>query len=321
MRLSLTDQKHLTVLLHGLWTALVLMAAMLLLAPVAKAEGGTVDDTSSIHSSVLGQAVKYTIYLPPDYQRSTRSYPVLYMMHGGDDGRYNDWFVQDNLGNLLDRLISEGAIAPMIVITPDGLRNPQNKYATYFMNDADGKFQWETMFITEFIPAMQKQYRILDDKRFRAMGGLSMGGFASLMYAFKYPDLFSVAAVMSAAVRTDEQIVQMDAAGYERRYGHAWGEGLSGEQRLNAQYHRKNVLDLLKSTPPEDIRKTRYYLDVGTDDPFFLGNVLLHLELNKRGVPHQFQTRPGAHNYDFWVPGSEPLLKFVGRTFQERKAQ
>lgn len=321
MQLNPTHQKRLIQGLQGLWMALILLAACVWLAPAAKADGGTVDDTSSINSQVLGQAVKYTVYLPPDYQRSTRSYPVLYMMHGGDDGRYNDWFVQDNLGNLLDRLITEGAIPAMIVITPDGLRNPQNQYATYFMDDADGKFRWETMFITEFIPAMQTHYRILDDKRFRAMGGLSMGGFASLMYAFKYPDLFSVAAVMSAAVRTDEQIVQMDAPGYARRYGHAWGEGLSGEQRLNAQYHHKNVLDLLKSTPLADVKKTRYYLDVGTDDPFFQGNSLLHLALNKLGVPHQFHARPGAHNYDFWVPGSEPLLRFVGLTFEERNAQ
>ncbi|WP_395607850.1 alpha/beta hydrolase [Pseudomonas sp. B22129] len=307
--------------LNTLCRALVLFASLMLTGLAAHAETGSVDDTASIASKTLGQAVKYTVYLPPDYSHSTRSYPVLYMMHGGDDGRYNDWFVQDNLGALLDRLITEGAIPAMIVITPDGLRNPENKYATYFMNDADGKFQWETMFIHEFIPAMQKRYRILDDKRFRAMGGLSMGGFASLMYAFKYPDLFSAAAVMSAAVRTDEQITQMDAAGYERRYGHAWGEGLSGEQRLNAQYHQKNVLDVLKHTPVDDLRKTRYYLDVGTNDPFFLGNALLHLEMNKLGIAHRFQTRPGAHNYDFWVPGSEPLLRFVGLNFQERNVQ
>ncbi|HCT06292.1 MAG TPA: hypothetical protein DIW86_13090 [Pseudomonas sp.] len=307
--------------LHRFWASLAVLTALALVTPAASADTGTVDDTASIKSSILGQNVKYTLYLPPDYGRSTRAYPVLYMMHGGDDGRYNDWFVQDNLGALLDRLINAGEIPAMIVITPDGLRNPENKYATYFMNDADGKFQWETMFIQEFIPAMQKRYRILDDKRFRAMGGLSMGGFASLMYAFKYPELFSAAAVMSAAVRTDEQITQMDPAGYERRYGHAWGEGLTGDQRLNLQYHQKNVLDLVKHTPVTELRKTRYYLDVGTNDPFFLGNVLLHLAFNKLGVAHQFQARPGAHNYDFWVPGSEPLLRFVGLTFQERNVQ
>jgi enterochelin esterase-like enzyme len=321
MHLNPVSHPRLIKPLHALWIALSLLVALMLNPPFARADSGTVDDTSSISSNILGQEVKYTIYLPPDYSRSTRSYPVLYMMHGGDDGRYNDWFVQDNLGNLLDRLISAGAIPAMIVITPDGLRNAQNKYATYFMNDADGKFQWENMFITEFIPRMQKKYRILDDKRFRAMGGLSMGGFASLMYAFKYPDLFCAAAVMSAAVRTDEQITQMDAAGYERRYGHAWGVGLTGEQRLNEQYHQKNVLDLVKSTPVADLQKTKYYLDVGTNDPFFLGNTLLHLQLNKLGVAHQFQTRPGAHDYDFWAPGSEQLLRFVGLNFQERKVQ
>lgn len=113
----------------------------------------------------------------------------------------------------------------------------------------------------------------------------------------------------------------MDAAGYERRYGHAWGKGLVGEQRLNAQYRHKNVLDLVKSTPVADIKKTKYYLDEGTNDPFFLGNVLLHLEFNKLGVAHQFLARPGAHNYDFWAPGSEPLLRFVGLNFQERSVQ
>ncbi|NWB26671.1 alpha/beta hydrolase [Pseudomonas gingeri] len=302
-------------LLAGLLLSLLLLCSV---AP-ARADMGTIDDTSSIKSKILSKDVKYSVYLPPDYQQSTRSYPILYLLHGGDDGRYNDWFMQDNLGNLLDRLIRAGKIPAMIVVTPDALRNEANQYATFYMNDADGQFRWEDMFFNEFMPDIEKKYRVLKEKRFRAIGGLSMGGFGSLIYAFKHSDSFGAAAVMSAAVRTDEQIIDMDTAGYERRYGHGWGVGLQGQARINAHYLSYNALNLLKTLPLEDIRKTKYYLDCGTDDRFFTGNSVLHAEMNKLGVPNRFSTRPGEHNYDFWTSGSENMLTFVGRNFQELK--
>ncbi|WP_170836217.1 esterase family protein [Pandoraea sp. ISTKB] len=287
-------------------------------AAPAHAESGTIFENQTIQSKVLGQPVRYAVYLPPDYKTSNRSYPIFYLMHGGGwDGLYEDWFRQGNMGNVLDRMIAKGEIPSMIVVVPDGTRDRENVYATYYMNDADGKFRWEDMFFQEFVPQIEKRYRVYSDRRFRAIGGLSMGGYASLLYSFRHPDMFTAAAAMSAAMRTDQQIVDMDEKGYERRYGRAWGPGLKGKDRINDFERKYNVLDLASQMPVAELSKTRLQFDDGLGDPFVLGNTKLNEILTARGVPHKFILRPGQHDYDFWNSGSENMLRFVGRAFQE----
>lgn len=294
-----------------------LLASVLCFFSSLAQAGGMIDDTQTVKSNLLAKEVNYTVYLPADYQTSKRSYPIFYLLHGGGNGLPTDWFMQGKIGNLLDKMIEKGEIPPMIVVTPDGRRDVENKFNTYYMNDADGKYRWEDMFIQEFMPAIEQKYRVAQEKRFRAIGGLSMGGYASLIYSFKYPDLFGSAAGLSAAFRTDEQVIEMDQPGYDRRYGRAWGPGLQGKDRINDKYLSYSVLQQVKEKPVKDIMKTRYYMDCGTDDDFFIGNALLHIEMNKLGVKHRFMARVGRHDWRYWTSGSKEMLLFVGKGFQE----
>jgi len=49
------------------------------------AQTGKVFDDLSLKSKVLNMERQYAIYLPPDYETSQRTYPVLYLLHGGGD--------------------------------------------------------------------------------------------------------------------------------------------------------------------------------------------------------------------------------------------
>ncbi|SHJ90325.1 Enterochelin esterase [Roseomonas rosea] len=278
---------------------------------------GRIEEQRFAPSGVLGKEVRYSVYLPPDYDSAKRAYPIIYMLHGGEAGTDTDWFRFGRLNVLLDRLIGEGRIPAAIVVSPNGQRDEANRNNTYYMNDADGAFRWEDMFFEDFMPFIERTYRVISGREGRGIGGLSMGGYGALAYSMRHPGTFIGAAALSAAFRTDEQILTMDQPGYDRRYGKAWGMGLQGEARLNERYRDYSVLDMVDRLPPANIRSTRFHLDCGAEDRFFDGNAILHQKLRDKNVPHSFMIRPGLHNWDYWRSGSEGALLFLGKLFQQ----
>jgi len=279
-------------------------------------ERGRVEEHLTLNSTVLGKPVEYSIYLPPDYETGKRYYPIIYLLHGGEDGEDADWFRFAKINIMLDRLIGSGDIPAVIVVTPDGRRDAANRNNTYYMNDADGVFRWEDMFVQDFVPTLEKQYRAIGTQKARAIAGLSMGGYAALAYSMRHPELFVAAAALSAALRTDNQIVSMDQAGYDRRYGKAWGMGLVGEARLNHQYRDYSVLDMVDALPLQNLKATPFYIDCGAEDRFFDGNAILHEKLRDKGVTHAFMSRPGIHDWGYWRSGMEGAVRFVAGRLQ-----
>jgi len=82
------------------------------------AQTGKVSDNLSMPSKILKMDRKYAVYLPPDYETSQRSYPVLYLLHGhGDD--QTGWVQFGEVLNITDEAIKNGTATPMIIIMPD----------------------------------------------------------------------------------------------------------------------------------------------------------------------------------------------------------
>ncbi|MBN1401839.1 MAG: esterase, partial [Anaerolineae bacterium] len=70
-------------------------------------------------SPALGGPRSMRIYTPPDYDLSDRAYPVLYLIHGGgDDDRA--WSTIGRAGFIMDNLLAEGKVEPMIIVMPNG---------------------------------------------------------------------------------------------------------------------------------------------------------------------------------------------------------
>jgi enterochelin esterase-like enzyme len=285
-------------------------------AAAAQAEG-TVKEGQFMSSRILKKNVEFTLYLPPGYGRDERRYPVIYLMHGGGDGQNQDWYRYGNANLVFDKLIESGEVPPFIAVTPEGRRDEANTFNTYYMNDADGQYLWQDMFVKEFVPHVENSFPVMAGKKSRGILGLSMGGYSAMAYALKYPDMFAAAAALSAAFRTDAQIVDLDQAGYDRRYGKAWGIGLTGRERLNAAYYANSVLDLVDKTPPEAIRKTPFYIDCGAYDDFFVGNAELTLKLRRLEVEHRFMAREGGHDWTYWRSGLPEATRFIGKVFHQ----
>jgi enterochelin esterase-like enzyme len=300
------------------WTAtLALCLVFAGLLPVsADTATGRVSDDIAVTSTILGKPVHYALYLPPGYDTDSRSYPVVYLMHGGASGAPIDWFTMAGVDTLFDRLILSGAMPPFIAIAPDGRRDAENAVATYFMNDADGEHAWEDMFLQEFIPFVEVRYRALGTARTRGLLGISMGGHAAVAYTLRYPDVFSGAASLSGAFRTEDQIVALGQDAYESRYGKVWGAELEGTDRLNDAWARSHLPQVAAATDPASFRRVpRIYLDVGDDDPFLAGNADLHLALRNQGIRDRFMVREGGHDWPYWRSGLETALLHLGRIF------
>jgi len=290
----------------GLMLAAVLLAAWAV-APDAAA-GQAVTEGLKLPSKILGRDVAYAVYVPPDYASSARRYPVVYLLHGYTDDE-SGWIQFGEVGWAADRAIAAGEIPPMIIVMPDG-------GVSFYVNDAAGKVRWEDMFVQELIPHIDAAYRTRPSAEFRGVAGLSMGGWGTLIYAFRHPELFAAGAAFSAAVWSDEEIADMKQDRWDKLLGPMFGAtGRAGKDRLTPHFRKYSPLDLARSLPEDSLKKVRYYVDCGDDDFLIKGNCALHAALVDRKIPHEFRVRDGGHTWSYWRTGIVDGLKFIGQSF------
>jgi enterochelin esterase-like enzyme len=282
----------------------------ILLAVSAFAQNSTLKESLKVSSKTLGKDVEYSIYLPADYDKTNRSYPVLYLLHGYTDDE-TGWTQFGETQSIADKVISSGEAPPMIIVMPDA-------GVTWYMNTFDGKTRFEDFFISEFIPYIDATYRTRAKREFRAVAGLSMGGLGTLLYATKHPDLFAAAAPLSAAVWTDEEVVNntTEQSRYDATFGDLYGKGLKGKDRLTAHYYQNAPIKIVETGNVEELKKVRYYIDCGDDDFLIKGNMALHAMMIDKKIPHEFRVREGGHTWTYWRTALPEVLKFVGQSFR-----
>jgi S-formylglutathione hydrolase FrmB len=289
--------------------ALLLMAGLSQVS-VGQYAAGKVLEEKTVRSAILGKDVRYTIYLPADYGSSERTYPVVYLLHGYTDDN-TGWLQFGEINRLADKAIAEGTIPPMIIVMPNG-------DSSWYINSYDGKEKYEDFFVKEFMPAIEKAYRIKGERRYRGIAGLSMGGYGTMIYTLKHPELFVAGAALSAAVNDDTSIVRMADGEWERTFGQLYGRGLRGKDRLNEYWYANSPLKIIDVKPVEELRKVRYWIDCGDDDHLSRGNCLMHIALMEKGVPHEFRVRDGAHSWTYWRTGIIDGLQFIGQSFHQQ---
>lgn len=270
---------------------------------------GKVLEGKMVKSAIMGKDVKYTIYLPAGYESSERSYPVVYLLHGYSDDD-TGWLQFGEINRLADKAIADGTIPPMIIVMPDG-------FVSFYMNSYDGKEKYEDFFVKEFMPKLEKDYRIKAQKRFRGIAGLSMGGYGTMNLALHNPDLFAAAAPLSGAFYDDNTIVKMEEANWTRAYGQLYGRDLKGTDRLTKTWQENSPIKMVETKSTDDLKKVRYWIDCGDDDFLTKGNCLLHIALTDKKVPHEFRMREGGHTWDYWRTGIIPALEFIGKSFHQ----
>ena len=246
---------------------------------------------------------KYAIYLPPDYETSQRSYPVLYLLHGSGDDQ-TGWVQFGEVKYIADQAIQEGKCTAMIIVMPDA-----NTGTRGYFNDIRGNWNYEDFFFKEFMPAIEKKYRIKAEKRYRAISGLSMGGGGTLMYAMHHPELFSSACPLSASTGP----ISLEEASVRQKKDYP---NITDEEVLN-YFSNLSATELVKNMPHDLLNSVRWYIDCGDDDFLYEGNSLLHIEMRKKDIAHEFRIRNGAHNWTYWRESLPEVLSFVSQTFHQ----
>src|SRR6202162_1163837 len=161
----------------------------------------------ALNSRILKYPVHYCVYLPASYDSGAAKtvpelYPVLYFLHGLGD---NEKTLFNSGGwTLLDDLRQEHKLGDFLIVAPEGRRS-------FYINSADSSVRYSDFFLQEFIPLIEKKYRIAKGRSNRAISGISMGGYGALRFAFSHPEMFSAVSAQSAALIT-ESPQQLDTA-------------------------------------------------------------------------------------------------------------
>ena len=158
------------------------------------------------HSPTLDMDRRMTIYTPAGYESGDKHYPVLYLLHGmgGDE---NAWSELGRATQILDNMIANGEVEPMIVVMTNGNVDMEGAPGetsqgftpptTRLPKTMDGSFESHFPDVVKFVDT---NYRTIPDKAHRAIAGLSMGGFHSLHISKEYPDMFDYIGLFSAAI-------------------------------------------------------------------------------------------------------------------------
>ena len=273
---------------------------------VSNAQYGKVMDDLSLPSKILKGERKFAVYLPPNYDSSSRSYPVLYLLHGYTDD-HTGWIQFGEVLHIADRAILSGESTAMIIVMPDA-----DTGGAGYTNALSGKWNYEDFFFEEFMPHIEERFRIKKDKRFRAIAGLSMGGGGSFIYALRRLDLFSSAAPLSASLgpQSLEEMKDFTYLGYT--------SSNHNQKDFERYSNRNNPLQLVENMEAKDLNSVRWYIDCGDDDFLYKSNSLMHIKMRGKNVKHEFRIRDGGHSWSYWRASIPKVLEFISDHFHQK---
>ena len=281
-----------------------LLALCVFLSTFALAQTSKVYDNLTMKSKILKSDRKYAVYLPADYGTSNRSYPILYLLHGaGDD--HTGWVQFGEVRQIADKAIENGSATAMIIVMPDA-----NTGQRGYFNDLKGEWNYEDFFFQEFVPFIEKEYRVKSEKRYRAISGLSMGGGGTFVYALHHPEMFSSACPLSAScgpLSLDDAKKSLNRVGIQN----------PSDEDATAYLNKYGVVALMNNMPEDQKKAVRWYIDCGDDDFLYEGNSLVHIAMRKKEIPHEYRTRDGGHTWTYWRTALPTVLEFISMSFHQ----
>ena len=221
-----------------------------------------------------GRSRRMTIYTPAGYEEGKGRYPVLYLLHGmgGDE---DAWSATGRVAEIMDNLIALGKAKPMIVVMTNGCSkhvaapglSHEGMWRPYMSGSIDGTFEPMFPSIVEWV---DDHYRTKSKKTYRAIAGLSMGGFHSMQISKEYPDMFNYVGLFSAAIFRGKEGVTI--------YSHLGN-------KLQQQF-RKGV--------------KLYWIGVGKEDFLYEENMRYLELLDEFNINYTLLQSEGGHTWRNW---------------------
>jgi S-formylglutathione hydrolase FrmB len=288
------------------------LAGILLLGVLATASAHSQEraDCHVFPSAILHTSVRYCVFLPASYSSASsksQRYPVLYLLHGL--GGNEQTMAVDGEWTALQDLRRDHKVGDFLVVAPDG-------WDTFYINSRDGKTPYGDFFLREFMPFIERTYRVRTERAAHGITGFSMGGYGALRIAFAQPELFgSVSAHSAALMREPPEGVNAGASSGNlaaQLLTSVFGNPIDQEfWDLNSPFllARKNAVALMKM---------KIYFDCGTEDSFgfYQGASELHQTLDSLKIPHEFHLYPGRHSVSYLTAHRDASFEFHWREFE-----
>lgn len=242
-------------------------------------------------SAAMKKDISALVILPDSYAQSTNTrYPVLYLLHGfGGDN--TSWL---KIRPDLQRLATQ---YNMIIVCPDGATS------WYWDSPKDSSLRYQTYIADELVKIIDGKYRTKPTRKARAITGFSMGGHGGLWLGINRSDIFGACGSTSGGVDI-------------RPFPHHWDMSKSlGEYTDNKDVWDShtviNIIHKIKERPIKII------IDCGTSDFFYFVNEKLHEKLLYNNIAHDYITRSGAHNAEYWKNSIEYQILFFAKFFAQ----
>jgi enterochelin esterase-like enzyme len=227
------------------------------------------------NSTTVGTRRNMLVYTPPGYS-TDRKYPVLYLLHGigGDE---TEWQRLCHPENIVDNLLGEGKISPMILVMPNGRAqvNDRAEGNVYLGSEAFARF--ENDLLKDVVPTIESKYSVYTDRGNRALAGLSMGGGQSLNFGLAHLDTF------------------------------AWVGGFSSAPNT------KPPAELVPDPAAVKAQLKLLWVSCGNKDGLIRISQGVHTYLKLNGVPHVWHVDSNAHDGTEWANN---LFLFVQHIFR-----
>lgn len=255
----------------------------------------------NLKSGLLKKDVPYRVILPEDYKTSlNKKYPALYLLHGLF-GSCDNWL---NSTEIAEYSRSIGSIIVLVEGGDgwyvDSKMLPLNKFESYI--------------IEELMPEIEAIFRVDNQKKARAVAGLSMGGFGAFKFALKRPDLFCFAASMSGAFIAPEL--------YQTSRKTIWDELLPS---INAAFGERNseirqendIFSLIEKTSDEEVSNLPFfYFDCGLDDVFLPVNREIAEAMQSQKINFEYKEISGGHDWIYWDRQIQVILNLAKTNFR-----
>ncbi len=240
-----------------------------------------------LSSKLMAREMPYRVILPKNYEANkAEKFPVIFLLHGLL-GRFDNWADKTKLKDY-------AANYNYIIVMPEGNNGWYTDSATV-PND-----KYESYIVRELIPEIDKNYRTYGDRKHRAIAGLSMGGYGSLKFGLKNPELFSLVGSFSGA---------LGAAGWTAKILEATGAKGVMPDSIKAAYGaddsptraENDIFKMVREITPEKAKTLPFmYVDCGTEDFLITFNREFGNLLFEKKIPHEFRVLPGVHDWKFW---------------------
>lgn len=245
---------------------------------------------AEVESQAEGRAMPYAVYTPPGWDGST-ALPLVVFLHGGGD---NEKVLERHsvVTRHLDTWITEGRLAPFIMVAPNGERG-------FWRNWADGSHRYADYVMDDLIPEMYQRFPLIPEADGGLhMMGISMGGAGTLFLGLDHLERLASFTVWSAPIFTGEEMAEFVEGRIASNFlpvQRVFGELTPERLEADSPYARVRSAEDLQGTP--------MLFGAGKSDilgiPKAARRFQAHLEA--RGVPHRYVEYKGGHRWPDWA--------------------